>query len=140
MSRTGRPNIGHRPMTSTERARASRARKRAPETVKMLAERPEKADTAELTRLTSGGTPAVGPSAAPVNPPPPLPTDPIERTAAMQAEIELAMRQVVFDPASPPAARVAARRSLAEMAGLLHAGRNSSRNAWHTGKPRRRER
>ncbi len=50
MPRSGRPPIGPRPMTSTERARACRARKRA----RRLAERPELAEAKALTLLTSG--------------------------------------------------------------------------------------
>ncbi|WP_270934314.1 hypothetical protein [Falsiroseomonas oryzae] len=100
--------------TSTERANACRARQRA----RKLAERPELADAAELTRITSGVLAAPAqPTALPE--PPPLPDDPNERAAAMQVELEASMRQVLLDPAAPPAARVAAGRSLAELAGLL---------------------
>lgn len=102
-------------MTSTERSRACRARQRA----RRRAERPELAEAAELTRITSGvGLMPQGPLPA-AEPPPPLPGDATERAVAIQAELEQAMRQVLLDPAAPPAARVAAGRSLAELAGLL---------------------
>lgn len=149
MSRTGRPSIGHRAMTSTERSRACRARQRAlrqaetaaagitveppgrktstersrecrtQQRLQKIAERPELAYQAELTRIASGVAAAPAASATPAEPPPPLPDDPVARAAAMQAELEQAMRAVLLDPAAPPAARVAAGRSLAELAGLL---------------------
>ncbi len=42
-----------------------------------------------------------------------------EQLAAIEAEVQQAFREAVLDPATPAQARIAAARSLAEMAGLL---------------------
>lgn len=122
--KTGRPSIGPRPMTSTERARACRARQQA----RKLAERPELREAAAMTAITSRVIPpppaivaavrAAEPAAAPP-PPPPLPDDPAARAAAVAAEIELTLRAAALDPSTPAASRIAAARSLGELHGLL---------------------
>lgn len=114
MARAGRPALGPRPMSSTERSRACRARAR----VRKLAERPELAEAAELTRINSGMlAPPTQPAALPE--PPPLPADPVQRAEARLAELEGVLRVALRDPTASATARVSAARTLAELYGLL---------------------
>ncbi len=79
---------------------------------------------AVLPPVARGAPPIIAPQPAPppqAPEPPPLPERKADRIAAIRAGVEAALWQTIHDPATKDADRIAASRSLAEMAGVMRA-------------------